>query len=98
MRWHALFADLELQLAAAEAHELQAQVSELTRSERTGLLIEDRLRAATGSPVTLWLGEGQQRGVVSSVGTGWVLLQEGVREHLVMTGALSGVDGTHLRG
>ncbi len=30
MRWHALFADMELQLADAESQELQAQVSELT--------------------------------------------------------------------
>lgn len=98
MRWHALFADLELQLAAAESQELRTQVSELTRAERTGLLIEDRLRAATGSPVTLWIGERQQRGVVSSVGSGWVLLQDGAREHLVLTAALVGVDGARLRG
>lgn len=48
--------------------------------------------------MTLWLVDGQRRGVVASVGTGWVLLAEGRQEHLVLASAVVGVDGAHLRG
>ncbi|MBX9247168.1 hypothetical protein ICW40_20455 [Actinotalea ferrariae] len=93
MRWDALFADMELQLGAAEVVDRLADVAELTRAERGAVELVDRLRAAVGGAVTLWLGHGVLRGVLSDVGPAWLLLADAGREHLVPLSAVASVSG-----
>jgi hypothetical protein len=83
MRWGPLFADLELQLEAAGALARQGEVAELTRAERSTVLVADRLQAAVGRPVRLTLRTLQVDGTITDVGSTWALLAEGAREHLV---------------
>ena len=94
MRWDALFADLELQLDAAAARDLAAEVADRTRQETSSVTLVDRLRAAPGVEVVLTTRSGAPvRGVVSEVGPAWVLLGEGAREHLVPLASLAAVSG-----
>lgn len=95
MRWQALFDDLEAQLEAAEAAELQGEVADRTRRE-TGLLrTVDRLRAAEGRQVavTVW-GAGTVHGSLQDTGVDWLLLAEtGLREVLVPLASVLGIAG-----
>lgn len=93
MRWDALFADMELQLAAAELGDRLAEVAELTRAERGAVALVDRLRAARGSVVTLALAAETLRGELADVGPSWVLLAAPGREHLVPLAAVGSVAG-----
>lgn len=93
MRWDALFADMELQLAAAEAVDREAEVAELTRAERGSVDLVDRLRAAVGRDVVLWLTQAALRGTLVDVGPTWVLLTDGGREHLVPLAAVASASG-----
>lgn len=96
MRWDALFADMEAQLAAAAAQDLDAEVADRTRSERARVLLTDRLRAVRGDGVQVQLRSGPVTGEVQDVGAAWVLLVAASREHLVPLAAVVGVSG--LRG
>ena len=95
MRWQALFDDLEAQLAAAEAAELQAEVADRTRREAGLVRMVDRLDAATGQEVSVALGPaGMLRGRLLDAGTDWLLVEEtGAREVLVPLGAVLGITG-----
>ena len=95
MRWQALFDDLEAQLAAAEAAELQAEVADRTRREAGLLRVVDRLAAATGQQVAVALGAaGVVHGRVLDAGVDWLLVEEvGAREALVPLEAVLGVTG-----
>src|ERR1700709_1728946 len=76
MRWTALFQDLEAQLEAADAAELEAEVRDRTRTEFARVDLADRLRAALQTELTLQLRSGQRlRGELVSLGADWVLLQ-----------------------
>lgn len=95
VRWDALFADMEQQLASLEAQGRQVEVAELTRAERTSVHLVDRFRGAVGAHVALVLDNGARvTGAVADVGQAWVLLegQEG-REHLVPVAAVSSAVG-----
>jgi hypothetical protein len=95
VRWRALFDDLEGQLAAAAAAELDAEVAERTRTETGRVRAADRLAAALGSPVALTVdGAGAVRGVLADTGPDWLLLDEGAgREVLVALPAVLSVGG-----
>lgn len=93
MRWHALFADLELQLDAAQVRERLGEVPELTRAERAGIALLGRLRAHTGAVTVAVHGGESLRGELLDVGPQWVLLAEGPREHLVPLQAIALVTG-----
>ena len=93
MRWHALFADLELQLDAAQARDLLDDVPDLTRAERAGVGLAARLRAHEGEVVVTVHGGHALRGLPADVGAAWVLLADGPREHLVPFGAIAVVGG-----
>lgn len=93
MRWDALFADMELQLAAAETDDRLAEVAELTRAERGAVTLVDRLRAARGGDVTLVVGGSVLRGELVDVGPTWVLLAASGREHLVPLAGVGSVAG-----
>ncbi|WP_298460346.1 hypothetical protein [uncultured Cellulomonas sp.] len=94
MRWEALFADLEAQLAAAEAAEVTAQVAEVTRAERATVTLGGRLRAARGGAVTVRLRGGELvTGTVLDVAGQWVLTGDGPRRALVPLAAVDAVRG-----
>ncbi|WP_182111715.1 MULTISPECIES: hypothetical protein [unclassified Actinotalea] len=93
MRWDALFADMELQLAAAEVADLQAEVAELTRAERGAVTLADRLRGGLGEVVTLWLASDRVRGRLTDVGPVWALVTDAGHEHLVPLSAVTSASG-----
>lgn len=94
VRWDALFADMELQAEALRADVRDAQVAELTRAERASVHLVDRLRSGVGAPVDLLVRTGGRvRGVLLDVAAGWVLVEDGPREHLVPVAGLVSVRG-----
>jgi hypothetical protein len=94
VRWDALFADMELQADAWASGERDAQVAELTRAERASVHLVDRLRSGVGAPVELLLRTGARvHGPVVDVAAGWVLVEDGRREHLVPLPAVVSVRG-----
>ena len=106
MRWDDLFRDLEAQLEAAAAAELDAEVADRTRREAAQLALVDRARAAVGHPVTLRvLGAGPVDGLLVDVGAQWLLLAEtSGRQALVplsggaVAGRAAGLDVSARRG
>jgi hypothetical protein len=94
VRWDALFADMELQAEALQAEVREAHVAELTRAERASVHLVDRLRSGVGTSVDLLVRTGDRvGGVVLDVAAGWVLLEDGRREHLVPLAGLVSVRG-----
>lgn len=94
MRWSALFADMELQLDAADHQGRDHAVAELTRAERASVGIADRLRACAGRDVRLALRDGTRVvGAVCDVGPAWLLLAAHGREYLVPFAAVATVSG-----
>lgn len=92
VRWEALFADLEAQLAASD--EEAAQDGERARAEVARTELTDRLRAGVGAPVRLRLVDGTAlAGVVRDAGAGWVLLAPEVGRVVVPTAAVAAVSG-----
>jgi hypothetical protein len=94
MRWEALFADLEAELEAAEAAELDLEVRDRVRSELARLRLRDRLTAALGHELTAYVdGAGTVHGRLTGCGADWVLLEEPGREVLIPCAALLGMTG-----
>lgn len=95
LRWARLFADLEAQLLAEDAADLASEVASRTRHEVGQLSLADRLRAAIGHPVRVTCaGVGELAGQLRDVGTGWLLLDEGLgREVLVNLATVAAVQG-----
>lgn len=92
VRWDALFADMEARLDAAAAVEQAEQVADLTRAERATVTLAARLRAQDGGLVELLLRSGDRvGGAVTDVGSAWLLLADGPREHLVPTASVVAV-------
>src|SRR4051812_11039736 len=95
MRWEALFADMEAQLAAAERADLRADVAELVRAERATVHLVDRLRDAVGRRVRVHvLGADVVEGEVLDAAEQWILVgQERERRVLVPSRAIVAVAG-----
>jgi hypothetical protein len=94
MRWDALFGDLETQLAAAGAQELEAEVAELSRVEQSRLELIDRLRGAVGTDLQLMLRESLQfSGTVTHVGQDWLLLAVAERSVLIPLASIVWIAG-----
>ncbi|MCU1432203.1 MAG: hypothetical protein JWP95_1308 [Actinotalea sp.] len=94
MRWDALFADLEIQLGSAEAEDRRAEVAELTRAERSAVLLADRLVAGVGERVRLSLRSGTDlTATLVDAGPSWALLASAGREHLVPLAGVVAVAG-----
>lgn len=92
MRWEALFADMEAQLDAARAADLAAAVADLTRAERATVPLTARLRAATGTALTVRVRGGEAvTGTVLDVAEQWLLLADGPRRALVPLPAVQAV-------
>lgn len=94
MRWDRLFDDLEAQLDAQERLELDAEISERTRLERSKVSVGDRVVGARGVAVTVHLAAGRRvEGVVVDVGDGWFVLEDRSRPVLVAAHAVMGIVG-----
>ncbi len=95
MRWESLFDDLEGQLEAEEAAELVAEVADRTRREVARLCLVDRLRAAVGAPLVVYvLGCGAIRGSLDVMRADCLLLTDDAgRSCLVPMHAVAGVSG-----
>jgi hypothetical protein len=73
MRWEGLFADLEAQLAQGHWLDTEAEAAEMTRGERAGITLADRLRGALGAALQIQLAEGERLEMtVSTVGEAWL--------------------------
>lgn len=76
-RWAALFADLEGQVDAEAAAELDAEVRDRARAETARLRLVDRFAPAVGHELSVrTLGAGTARGRLCSVGSDWLLLED----------------------
>src|SRR3954453_17136906 len=95
VRWDRLFADLDAQLAAADAAELAGEVGDRTRREVARLHLADRARLAIGAAVGVGLGAaGNPSGRLEREGPEWWLLGgTGGIDQLVCTQALTWVTG-----
>lgn len=77
MRWDALFADLEAQLAAAERADLDVEIGERARVEAANIELADRLRGSLGTRIGVHLGSGRiHEGILSHAGSEWLVLDE----------------------
>jgi hypothetical protein len=95
MRWDHLFADLDAQLAQADAKDLAGEVADRTRREAGALHLADRLRACVGDPLAVTAsGAGTVHGRLTDIGPDWLLLAEGSgRELLLSARSVLGVVG-----
>ena len=97
VRWDDLFADLEGQLAAEAARDLDAEVADRTRREAARVRLVDRLRAAAGDAVPVVLAvrglPAPLEGVVTGVGPDWVLVRSRAGEVLVHLPAVDWLTG-----
>lgn len=94
MRWEALFADLEAQLAAAQTAEFTAAVAEASRLEASRIRFTERLRAHQERELGLQLAGGERLVVrLGAVGADWLAGVAHPHSVLVpLTGVLA-VDG-----
>ncbi|SDW31408.1 hypothetical protein SAMN04487912_102285 [Arthrobacter sp. cf158] len=84
MRWDSLFSDLETQFLAERALDREAEITERARVELAGIELGDRLRGAAGTQIKVELVDGSAiKGVLSHVGSEWLVLTEGIRQWLV---------------
>ena len=94
MSWEDVLRDIEASAEADERRELLGEVADRTRRELARLHLVDRLRAATGSVVTLGVGPaGPATGRMLRVGPDWLLLDTGPAEVLVVPNAILWVGG-----
>jgi hypothetical protein len=89
-RWAALFADLEGELDAADAADLDDEVTDRAGYEVARLTLTDRLTAAEGRAVTVTVtGAGPVRGTLTDSAPGWLV----VGDALVPTTAVQAIAG-----
>ncbi|MCC3267961.1 hypothetical protein MUG94_12625 [Arthrobacter gengyunqii] len=84
MRWDALFADMEAQLAAARESVQESEVSERLRTDFAGMELAGRLHSQAGRLLKVDLGlPGSFEGVLTHVGRGWIVLESGGRSSVI---------------
>lgn len=94
MRWESLFDDMEASFAAASEAELESEIAEAVRLERSALRFADRLRASRGTEVQLRVTGGRRVSLtVGVVGEDWLSGAEGPREVLIPAGAVQSAVG-----
>ncbi|WP_022871869.1 hypothetical protein [Nesterenkonia alba] len=99
MRWDALFADMEAQLAAERQGEFRAEVAEASAVERSRLQLADRLRVHIGELVTVHLlSEGPVQLRLQALGADWMAGYAAGRGVLIPLAAVLGVDDVAPKG
>ncbi|MGB3187508.1 MAG: hypothetical protein WBG36_01810 [Ornithinimicrobium sp.] len=100
MRWTRLFDDLEAQLLRLEQAEREAEIAEVTRSERGRVSLIEALAADLGLTLRIEaMGVGRIEGELSEVGSNWCMLEMAVqgparrRSVLVSVSAIQTVAG-----
>ncbi|MBD8044197.1 hypothetical protein H9638_10305 [Arthrobacter sp. Sa2BUA2] len=95
MRWEALFADLEAQLAAAGQSAREAEIADRQRGESAAIQFADRLRGQVGRTLKVHLDSSAEplTGVLAQMGSGWLLLRSAAGMHLVPLDAVRMVEG-----
>lgn len=94
VRWENLFADLDAQMAEAEAAEMASEVADRTRREVAAFRLSDRLRPAFGHFVGVSTLGGVVSGRIRGVGSDWMLVgEEYGLESLVPLESITGVTG-----
>jgi len=98
VRWDELFDDLDAQWEAVERDELLAEVADRSRREAARIRLVDRLRGNVGASVAMRLAGEDVHGLVTRVGSDWVLLDAGPgTEILVPLTAIVTVQGLSTR-
>lgn len=95
-RWELLFADVDAEFEALRREEMAAETADRSRREFALVAFVDRLRAAVGAPLRVWLPDGEPiHGVLRQVGPDWMLLAEDEHRETVIplaeVGAVSGL-------
>lgn len=99
MRWESLFDDLEAAFVAEAEAELEAEIAEAVRLERSALRFVDRLRASRGTQVQLQVAGGRRVDLrVGAVGEDWISGAEGPREVLIPASAVHSAVGLARQG
>jgi hypothetical protein len=97
MRWEALFADLEAEVAEEEAAERRSEVADRSRAEVGRLRLIDRLAPALKAPGALRValaGHAVVGGSLRAVGSDWLLLtQDSGPEWLIALAAVQTIQG-----
>ena len=94
MRWEALFADMEAQLAAGRLADVRADVAELARAERSSVTLVARARASIGRPVRVLVATDAIEGELVDAAPQWLLVATSpVRRALVPVAAVAGIVG-----
>ena len=95
MRWEALFADLEAQLAAAGQAAVEAEIADRQRGEVAGLELTARIRAQRGRTLRVHAGleGGPLAGVLQQLGADWLLLESASGSHVVALNAVEMIEG-----
>jgi hypothetical protein len=97
MRWEALFADLEAEVAEEEAAERRSEVADRSRAEVGRLRLIDRLGSALNAPGALRValaGHAAVGGSLRSVGSDWLLLtQDSGAEWIIAFAAVQTIQG-----
>ena len=95
MRWEALFADLEAQLAAGRLADVRADVAELARAERASVTLAARARASIGRPLRVLVrGSDAVAGELVDAAPEWLLLATpAAGRALVPTATVAGIVG-----
>ncbi len=98
MRWENLFDDFEAQLAAHEALERDAEVTDRIRRERALLGLHERLLAHRGQAIEVRTAGGLAvAGRVADVGAEWVLVGDPAPSTLIPYAAIVGIRGVGSR-
>jgi hypothetical protein len=84
MRWDALFADMEAQLAASERLDLDAEIAERARVDAAAVELADRLRGSLGLRIRVHLASGSVfEGSLSHAGGQLLVLNEPRHQMLI---------------
>lgn len=93
MRWEALFADLEGELAAQRWDEIESTAAELTRGDRAQIALGQRLRAALGRQIRLSLSHGEALSItLESAAPQWLGGYDSAGSLIVATHAIEAID------